>query len=177
MRRVVPWLAILGPAAILLFLAYGLTRDPSELPSQTVGTTAPAFDLESLTGDARVQLAAHEGKAVVINFWASWCLSCRAEHDVLIDLGKRFADRDDFAMIGINYRDDKANALSFLGKFGAYPYPSGIDRQGRVGIDYGVYGLPETYFIDASGRIAARHIGPLTPEAAERHLSGAGLAP
>jgi len=154
-------LAVLGPLAVIALFAFGLTRDPGQIPSVTVGRPAPAFELDSLDGNGRIRLADYGGRAVIINFWASWCVSCRVEHDVLIALGNRFADRDDVALLGVNHRDTNAAAKRFLDRHGAYPYPSAADPDGRTGIDFGVYGLPETYFVDSQGRIRHRHIGPI----------------
>ena len=177
--RIHPWkiLAIVGPLVILAAFGFGLTRDPSTIQSATVGKAAPNFDLPALQGDGRVRLGEYKGRIVVLNFWASWCVSCRIEHDVLIQLGHTFAGRSDLAMLGINYRDTADAAQSYLERYGAYPYPSGVDPRGRTGIDFGVYGLPETYFLDANGRIHARHIGPIDRAAAHAILREMGIAP
>ena len=104
------------------------------------------------------------------------CGACREEHAVLVGLGERFAKDPSVRMLGINYRDTRANAGQFLKKMGAFPYPSAVDPDARTGVDFGVFGLPETFFIDAGGIVRARHIGPLTPTAAETYLAliGAG---
>lgn len=169
------FLAVLGPVLLVAVFGYGLMRDPSRIPSVTVGTPAPAFALEALDGGAPVVLADYRGRVVMINFWASWCVSCRIEHDVLVALGHAMAGRGDVAAIGINYRDTAAAAHSYLVRHGPYPYGSGTDPRGRTGIDYGVYGLPETYFLDREGRIAVRHIGPIDRETAHRHLAALGV--
>ena len=175
--RVVPWkiAAILGPAVLIAAFGFGLTRDPSRLPSAVQGGPAPNFELEALDGGRPLKLADFHGRALVINFWASWCVSCREEHETLVALGRAFAERDDIAVLGVNYRDTPRAAASFLERYGAYPYRSGIDPRGRIGIDYGVYGLPETYFVDAGGRIVERHIGPLDRAAAQRILARMGI--
>lgn len=168
-------LILVVPAALVLLFAFGLTRDPSVLPSATKGTPAPAFELPALEGDGVVRLADHRGKVVMVNFWASWCVSCRVEHDVLIALGEAMAGRDDVVALGINYRDEPENALAYLAQHGAYPYPSGVDPKGRLGIDFGVYGLPETYFLDRNGLIRERHIGPIDMPTARRYLTELGV--
>ena len=170
-------LAIVGPLVILAAFGFGLTRDPSAIQSATVDKAAPEFDLPALHGDGRIRLTEYKGRALVLNFWASWCVSCRVEHDVLVDLGHSFAGRGDVAMLGINYRDTADAAQSFLARYGAYPYPSGVDPRGRTGIDFGVYGLPETYFIDAKGRIQARHIGPIDHDSAYGYLREMDILP
>lgn len=178
-KRPVPrWKWLLGAAIVLLPLlfAIGLTRDPSYIPSMVLDHQVPAFDLEPLSGLDKVSSQAMAGKPYVVNFWASWCVSCREEHPVLIDLGKRAADVGTFAMVGINYRDGRQAALRYLEQHGAFPYASGVDGRGRLGIDFGVYGMPETFFVDAGGVVRARHVGPLTREAIDTNLALIGVS-
>jgi cytochrome c biogenesis protein CcmG/thiol:disulfide interchange protein DsbE len=118
-----------------------------------------------------VRLADYRGKALIMNFWASWCGACVSEHPLLVELGERLASSDRIKMVGVDYKDTPEAAQRFLLRHGALAYPSGIDPQGRMGIDYGVYGLPETFFIDAQGRIVAKQIGPLTRAVLERNLA------
>ncbi len=171
------WIAVAValPVALAVMLGYGLTRDPSRIPSATVDAPAPPFDLETLKGGGRLRLADLQGKVAVVNFWASWCVTCRVEHEDLVALGLRAADRNDMVVAGVNYRDQRGAAAEFLDRYGAYPYPSGFDPQGRVGIDFGVYGLPETYFIDREGIIRHRHIGALDYGEAARILARLGV--
>lgn len=172
------WKWLLGAAvvAIPLLLGIGLTRDPSYIPSMIVGRAMPDFSLEPLSGDERVASETLLGKPLVINFWASWCVSCRQEHPLLVQLGERADLFGEFGIVGINYRDSRQAALGFLDREGRFPYASGLDTRGRLGIDFGVYGMPETFFVDAAGVVQARQVGPLTPEAIERNLRliGAG---
>ncbi len=169
-------IALFGLLVALLALFFsGLGRDGRFIPSPLVGRTAPSFTLAKLAGDGDVTLGEFRGRAVIINFWASWCTSCRVEHDLLVSLGARFAGDDRLAMIGINYKDTKWGANRFLAEQGAFAYPSGIDQDGLVGLDYGVYGLPETFFIDAGGTIVAKHVGPLTEAVVTRELDRLGL--
>ena len=177
-RRPVPrWKWLLGGAvvALPLLFAVGLTRDPSYIPSMIVEHPVPAFDLEPLSGTAEVSSQALAGKPYVVNFWASWCVSCREEHPVLIGLGERAAGSGAFAMVGVNYRDGRQAALDYLQRHGAFPYASGVDGRGRLGIDFGVYGMPETFFVDAGGVVRARHVGPLTPQAIDANLALIGV--
>lgn len=179
MRAAPRWKWLLGGAvvAIPLLLGIGLTRDPSFIPSMIVGHKIPAFDLEALSGEGRVATSELVGKPFVVNFWASWCVSCREEHPVLIALGDEAVRSGKFSMVGINYRDGRSAALSYLDRHGRFPYPSGVDGRGRTGIDFGVYGMPETYFVDADGIVRARHVGPLTGEAIEKNLALIGAQP
>ncbi len=152
-----------------LFFA-GLGRDVRFIPSPLVGRAAPQFTLPDLENNGDITLARFAGSPVVINFWASWCVACRQEHGVLIKLGERYAKDGSIRVIGINYKDSPTGARRFLKSHGAFPYPSAVDRNGTVGLDFGVYGLPETYFLDATGRVVSKHIGPLTEKAASKNL-------
>ena len=151
-------------AALVVLFAAGLQRDPSEIPSPLIGQPAPAFDLPTL-GGARLATADLHGAPVLVNFWASWCTPCLQEHPLLMELA-----RAGVKIVGINYKDDPASARRFLGRHGN-PYTRvGIDRSGRTAIDFGVYGVPETYVIDGAGKIAFRHVGPLTETAVRDKL-------
>ncbi|MDX6749244.1 DsbE family thiol:disulfide interchange protein [Geminicoccaceae bacterium 1502E] len=151
-----PLLAFVGVGA---FLALGLGRDPSQLPSALVGREAPAFALPPLEGRddhglSRADLGG--GRPMLVNFWASWCVPCRVEHPILDRLA-----RDGVTIQGVNHKDMPDKARAFLDELGD-PYELvGSDRQGRVSIDWGVYGVPETYLLDGQGRILYRHVGPL----------------
>ena len=141
------------------FLAAGLTLNPREVPSPLIGKPAPAFDLPILhQPDKRFVPADMRGKVWLLNVWASWCVSCRDEHPVLVELSKRGV----MPILGLNYKDKGDEATAWLKQFGD-PYAlSVVDADGRIGIDYGVYGVPETYLIDAEGVIRYKQIGPLT---------------
>ncbi|MGB3387111.1 MAG: redoxin domain-containing protein [Pseudaminobacter sp.] len=177
LRALPPWkiAAALGPLVLIGVLGVGLTRDPSFIPSAVVGNDAPSFDLPALDGDDRVRLADHKGKITVVNFWASWCTACRNEHDVLVELGNTYAGDPAVSFLGINFRDRDNAARKYLADQGAYPYPSGRDPGGRTGIDYGVYGLPETFFLDEQGRVARRHVGALDRATADTILAELGV--
>lgn len=161
--------------ALLILFAFGLRRDASFMPSARVGRLLPDFSLTALDGQATIKSASIVGTPHIINFWASWCGACREEHAVLIGLGDRFAKDPSVRMLGINYRDTRANAERFLKSMGTFPYPSAVDPDARTGVDFGVFGLPETFFVDAGGIVRARHIGPLTPAAAEQYLALIGV--
>ena len=150
----------LGILAVLIgFLAAGLSLDPREVPSPLIGKPAPAFELPILHQPGkRFAPADMRGKVWLLNVWASWCVACRDEHPVLVELAKRGV----MPILGLNYKDKGDEATAWLKQFGN-PYElSAVDTDGRIGIDYGVYGVPETYLIDAEGVIRYKRIGPLT---------------
>lgn len=149
------------------FLAVGLNRNPREVPSPLVDKPAPAFKLAQLAEpDKSFAPEDMKGKVWVLNVWASWCVSCREEHPLLVE----FARAGVAPLIGLDYKDQRGDALRWLKQFGN-PYDfSAFDADGRVGIDYGVYGVPETYVIDKAGVIRYKHIGPVTAEALEKKI-------
>ena len=141
------------------FLAVGLNRDPHEVPSPLIGKQAPAFELPQLADPQKTfSTESMKGKPWILNVWASWCVACREEHPVLVELGKLQVA----PIIGLDYKDKRDDAMAMLARQGN-PYAlSAFDANGRVGIDYGVYGVPETYVIDKAGVIRFKHIGPIT---------------
>ena len=143
------------------FLAVGLNRDPREVPSPLINKPAPAFNVPQLS-EPQKSFSPEEmnGKVWVFNVWASWCVACRQEHPVLVEL----ANSGQAPLIGLDYKDQRADALAMLSKQGNPYQLSGFDGNGRVGIDYGVYGVPETYVIDKAGIIRFKQIGPVTRE-------------
>lgn len=153
----------LGAFALLaIVLGVGLQLNPREVPSPFINKPAPAFQLPRLHQPGQ-QLAAADlkGQVWLLNVWASWCVACRVEHPLLVELSKQ----NTVPIYGLNYKDDPRAALEWLRRFGD-PYTASIsDRDGRVGIDYGVYGVPETFVIDKAGVVRHKHIGPVTPEA------------
>ncbi|MCX7177809.1 MAG: DsbE family thiol:disulfide interchange protein [Proteobacteria bacterium] len=143
------------------FLAVGLKLDPHEVPSPLVGKPAPLFELPQLAQpDLKFSPVEMKGKVWLLNVWASWCVSCRQEHPVLVALSKTGA----VPVYGLNYKDQRADGMKWLGQFGDPYVMSLFDADGRVGIDYGVYGVPETYLIDKQGVIRFKQIGPVTRE-------------
>jgi len=155
------------------FLAAGLTLNPREVPSPLVGKAAPAFDLPLLNEpDKRFVPSDMRGKVWLLNVWASWCVSCRDEHPVLVGLSRKGV----LPILGLNYKDKGDEAQRWLKQFGD-PYQfSVVDADGRTGIDYGVYGVPETYLIDAEGVIRFKQIGPLTPAILEQKVLPLAMA-
>jgi cytochrome c biogenesis protein CcmG/thiol:disulfide interchange protein DsbE len=162
---------VLLPLAVFLvlvgFLAAGLFRDQREVPSPLVGKPAPSFELPLLQQPERKFTPADmRGKVWLLNVWASWCETCRYEHPLLVELSKRKL----MPILGLNYKDKNDEALRWLKQFGD-PYQfSMVDADGRIGIDYGVYGVPETYLIDAEGVIRFKQIGALTPLVIEQKI-------
>ena len=167
-RRSLAGVAVAVPFVALL--GFGLTRDPRAIPSPLPGRAAPDFRLAVLRpGDepaARVRgdtavLAEHRGQVVVLNFWASWCLACRDEHAALSTVAREFAGRG-VQFLGPVYNDTPASAARWIEAMGGQSYPSLLDPGNRTAIDYGLYGVPETFFIGTDGRVAYKHVGPVT---------------
>jgi cytochrome c biogenesis protein CcmG/thiol:disulfide interchange protein DsbE len=164
---------------LVVFLAVGLKRDPREIPSPLVGKPAPAFSLPTLVGDKPFSPADFKGQVWLFNVWATWCVACREEHPLLVE----FSQTQSVPIVGLSYKEiqaaDQANgplseeaklalarerSMRFLQRQGD-PYKlSVMDLDGTVGIDYGVYGVPETYLIDRQGIIRFKHVGPVTPQ-------------
>ena len=169
-----PLIVFIALAALLLLRLFG--GDPSKIPSALIGREVPAFALPPVAGLVRegapvpgVSSADLKGRVTVVNVWASWCGPCRIEHPLLMALAGDPAIR----LVGINYKDDPENARRFLGGLGN-PYAAvGADREGRTAIDWGVYGVPETFVVGPDGRIAYKHVGPLSPEAVATALKPA----
>ena len=147
--------------ALAVFLAIGLNLNPREVPSPLIGKAAPAFRLAQLqASDQTLGTEDLKGKVWILNVWASWCVACLEEHPILVD----FSKQNVLPIYGLNYKDRREDALGWLGKHGN-PYTLSMqDVDGRVGIDYGVYGVPETYLIDRNGIIRYKRIGPVTPQ-------------
>jgi len=157
MRR---FLIPLGLFVVLVgFLGAGLRLNPREVPSPFIGKPAPAFRLTQLHAPASVLTPEDmRGEVWLLNVWASWCVSCRAEHPVLLDLAKRNVA----PLIGLDYKDEREAGLAWLARNGDPYLLSVVDADGRVGMDYGVYGVPETFIVDKAGIVRYKHIGPLT---------------
>lgn len=152
---------------LVVFLAIGLTRDPREIPSPLIDKPAPVFSLPQLeTPDQPLRLADMQGKVWLLNVWASWCTACRDEHPVLVE----FAKQGVLPIVGLNYKDKRGDAQAWLKEFGNPYVTSIVDADGRVGIDYGVYGVPESFLIDGQGRIRYKRIGPITPEVLAKEI-------
>ena len=153
--------------ALLVLLGFGLKLNPAEVPSPLIGKPAPAFTLPRLD-DAAQSLRKEDllGQVWMLNVWASWCAPCREEHPLVTDIGRRKL----VPVYGLNYKDTRPAATGWLARLGN-PYQATLfDADGRVGIDFGVYGVPETFIIDKQGVVRLKHIGPLTPEAVRERI-------
>lgn len=145
---------------LAVFLAIGLRLNPKEIPSPLIDKTAPAFSLPILaTPDKNLSQLDLKGRVWLLNVWASWCVSCRQEHPLLLELAKLNV----VAIVGLNYKDEASAANQWLAQLGNPYNVSIMDKDGRVGIDYGVYGVPETFVVDKRGIIRYKHTGPVEP--------------
>jgi cytochrome c biogenesis protein CcmG/thiol:disulfide interchange protein DsbE len=152
---------------LVIFLAIGLTRNPQELPSALLDKPAPTFRLPQLKQpDKTFSAEDMRGKVWMLNVWASWCVACRDEHPYLFEYQKSGA----VPIYGLNYKDRPEDALGWLSELGDPYLLSAVDLDGRVAIDYGVYGAPESYIIDKSGTIRMKHVGPVMPEVWEKKI-------
>jgi cytochrome c biogenesis protein CcmG/thiol:disulfide interchange protein DsbE len=162
MRRALVYLLPLAAFGVLaVFLLRGLSLNPREVPSPLIGKAAPEFRLDQLADPSKAFAPAElRGKVWMLNVWASWCVACRIEHPLLVDVARRGT----VPIVGLNYKDKPEPASAWLAQWGD-PYLLSVkDSDGRVGIDYGVYGVPETFVIDKSGTIRFKQIGPITED-------------
>ncbi len=163
-RFVIPLVLFL---VLVVFLAIGLRRDPHEIPSPLINKPAPSFQLAQLKDPSKTFSADEmKGKVWLLNVWASWCFSCKEEHPYLL----QYARTGNIPIYGLNSKDKREDALGWLAELGD-PYVLSVsDLDGRVGIDYGVYGAPETYLIDRNGVIRFKYVGPVTPDIWEKQI-------
>ena len=164
MRYLIPLFAFMILAA---FLLVGLTLNPRQVPSPLIDKPAPVFQLNHLNEPEKVMASQDNlGKVWMLNVWASWCVACRDEHPLLVQL----ANSGIVPIYGLNYKDERTTAMQWLKRYGD-PYTiSIVDQDGKVGIDYGVYGVPETYVIDKKGIIRHKQIGPVTVDALQKTI-------
>jgi cytochrome c biogenesis protein CcmG/thiol:disulfide interchange protein DsbE len=165
MRRLLYLIPVLVFGAVGIGLAVGLTRDPGTLPSALLDQPVPAFQLPALDGGDGLSSEDLKGRVSLVNVFASWCVPCRVEHPVLMRLAE-----EGVPIFGINYKDPPDQAKAWLAELGDPFEKIGADRNGRVGIEWGVYGVPETFVVDAEGRIRHRHVGPIQARDLERTL-------
>jgi cytochrome c biogenesis protein CcmG, thiol:disulfide interchange protein DsbE len=153
--------------ALVGFFAVGLMRDPREVPSPFIGKPAPAFQLAQLhQADQVFTPESMKGRVWLLNVWASWCVSCRVEHPLLVEMAKQRV----VPIVGLNYKDKREDGIQWLQRFGNPYMLSAYDLDGKVGIDYGVYGVPETFVIDKQGVIRHKQIGPITRESLDKTI-------
>lgn len=164
MRYLIPLVLFLG---LVVFLAIGLGRDPHEVPSPLINKPAPSFQLAQLA-DPTKRFSAEDmrGRVWLLNVWASWCFPCREEHPMMLEMARSGA----VPIYGLNHKDQRVDALAWLRDLGD-PYVLSVsDLDGRVSIDYGVYGAPETFLIDRNGVIRFKHIGAMTPDVWQKQI-------
>jgi cytochrome c biogenesis protein CcmG/thiol:disulfide interchange protein DsbE len=167
-RRALRWAIPLAAVPVLALLAYGFRTDPRDIPSPLLGRPAAAFALTTFDGRP-ITLESLRGRVVVVNFWASWCIpACYDEAPSLERAWQAYRDRG-VVLVGVNIQDKEEPARRFLTRFG-HTFPNAPDPAGRVSVDYGVYGVPETFFIDRRGQVRFKQVGAVTDEILRRHL-------
>jgi cytochrome c biogenesis protein CcmG/thiol:disulfide interchange protein DsbE len=162
------WLLPLAAVPVLALLAYGFTLNPRDVPSPLVGRPAPDLSLETFAGEP-FTLAAHRGQVVVVNFWASWCYPACYEEAPVLERGWRAWRERGVVVVGIGIQDTPERARKFIDDF-RLTFPNAPDPTGRASIEFGVYGVPETFFIDRQGRIRSKHVGAVTEEVFRREV-------
>ncbi len=178
-------IASLFAIPVILLFAWGMTKDPKDIPSPLPGREAPTFALDVFSpgqppllrtvGDT-IRLADMKGEVVVLNFWASWCLACRDEHTTLSEVARSYAGKP-VHFYGVLYNDAPANGTNWIAEMGGQSYPSLNDPKARTAIDYGLYGVPETFFLDRNGRVAYKHTGPVSAAVLARVVDSLMAAP
>jgi len=164
----VVWVSIL---CFIALLAFGFTTDPKNVPSPLLGRTAPDFEVTALNGRQKIRLSELKGKLVLLNFWASWCQECRVEAHVLEAFHKKYgSETEQIKVIGIAIQDTPAKAKAFARRFGKTYFLGLDDSAGNIAMDYGIYGVPETYFINPDNTIFYKHIGGVTTELVEKQF-------
>ncbi len=153
--------------ALVALFWKGLGLNPTELPSPLIGKPAPSFEVPTLADPSKtISTEDMKGQVWMLNVWASWCASCRYEHPLFVDLARAGV----VPIVGLNYKDQRAEALAWLRQLGNPYAVVAVDADGKVGIDYGVYGVPETYIIDRDGIIRYKHVGPVNREALQEKI-------
>ena len=167
MNRTVLIVGVLITAAIVALFALSFGRDPQHIDSPLVGRVAPDFALPAVGTGNVIDIASLRGKPVVLNFWATWCMPCHAEHPILVQAARALGN--DVQFVGVVFGDTEANIAAFVKERGE-AYPTLLDDKGKTSIAYGVGGVPETFFIDRSGKIVAKYEGPLSPEMLQTYV-------
>ncbi|GJL67201.1 MAG: thiol:disulfide interchange protein [Nitrospirales bacterium] len=151
---------VIGLLALFALFYQGLWGDPRSIPTVLIGTEAPTFTGPDVESGKAISLEQYKGKVVLLNFWASWCYECKVEHKDILRLHQQFKDHPDFVMLGINYQDELPDAKQYLKTYGS-TFQHVRDIKGTLAIDYGVYGVPETFVIDQQGVIRHKWVGPI----------------
>src|SRR6266851_1912818 len=159
-RRLTAALVVLVLIGVAGALTLGFRRDPHDIKTGTVGKPAPAFTLPRLDGSGDLRTADHAGQVVVLNFWASWCIPCKEENPALAAVWERYRTTGDAVLIGVLYQNSVDAAREYTARLGN-SWPSVVDDNGQTAIAYGVFGIPETFFIAPDGIVAGRHVGPI----------------
>ena len=162
------WAIPLSVVPLLVLLAYGFRTDPRAIPSPLVGRAAAPFSIQLFDGGS-LSLADLKGKVVVLNFWASWCYPACYEEAPVLERGWRAWKDRGVVVVGVDIQDQEEPARKFLKQF-SLSFPNGPDPSGKISVDYGVYGVPETFFIDRAGRIRKKHVGAVTEEVFTREV-------
>lgn len=167
-RRWIRWAIPLAVLPVLILLGYGFRTDPRAIPSPLIGKPAAPFSLTTFDGTP-ISLAGLRGRVVVLNFWASWCQPACYEEAPALERGwQAYKDRG-LMMVGVNIQDKEEPAKRFLAQFG-HTFPNAPDPAGRVSVDYGVYGVPETFFVDQAGRVRFKHVGAVSDATIKKHV-------
>ena len=162
------WGLIIG---LIALLAFGFKTDPKKVPSPLVGKLAPDFEIISLNGDEKIRLSQLKGKPVLLNYWASWCQECKIESNILEAFHQKYGlETEQIKVIGIAVQDTEDKAKSFARYFGKTYFLSMDDDTGNISLDYGIYGVPETFFIDSDGIVIYKHVGAVDEELLEKKL-------
>jgi len=165
------WLVMAAIASMAALFAFGFTTNPKLVPSPLVGRPAPAFEVQQINGTGTVSLAELKGTPFILNFWASWCVACRDEARVLQQAHLTYEkDQKKIRVIGIAIQDSRVPALSFARQYGKTYFLALDNAAGDIGLNYGLYGVPETFFVDAKGIIQFKQIGPVTPEIIKKEV-------
>ena len=160
------WGLIFG---LIALLAFGFTIDPKKVPSPLVGKPAPDFEMSHLNGDVKIRLSEFKGKPVLLNYWASWCQECKVEAHILEAFHQKYGSTtQQIKVIGIAVQDTAGKAKDFARIFGKTYFLGLDDATGNIALDYGIYGVPETFFIDPEGKIFYKHIGAVNEELLEK---------
>lgn len=170
-RRSWIWVTAVAAAVVVVggLLAFGLGRDPNAIRTPLIGRPAPAFSLRTLEGDRTIRLSDLRGQVVVVNFWASWCAPCRQEHPFLAEAWRRYRDQG-VVLVGISYQDPPAASRAYIRELGG-GWPVVTDPGAKTALAYGVYGIPETFFIGRDGRVAHKTVGPVSYETLTTQIS------
>jgi cytochrome c biogenesis protein CcmG, thiol:disulfide interchange protein DsbE len=170
MRRAWRWLIPLSAVPVIALLAYGFRVNPKDIPSPLVGRPAASFRLAALNGGEPLGLDTHRGKVVVLNFWASWCFPACYEEAPVLERGWRALQDRGLVVLGVDIQDTVEAGQKFVRENGL-TFPNVRDIDGKVSVEYGIYGVPETFFVDRQGRIRAKHVGALTDDVFAREVN------